>query len=421
MLLIFYNFLTFILYIPFIFLTFIRIFLKKEHSVKYKEKIFFTNYKRPNGFLFWFHVASIGEFKSILPIIEFYLKQNPRNNFLITTVTLSSYNEYKKLFDSNNRVYHQFMPFDLKFLINNFFKNWQPDFVSFVDSEIWPNFIMKIKKNRIPLILLNARITQKSFLRWNAFNKTSKKIFNSFSTCISSSEDTSKYLTILGAKNIKFFGNIKFCSSPENNIKNEEQFKSVRKKKIWCALSTHSNEEIFCGKVHLMIKKRVDNILTIIIPRHVHRIEKIYANLKDLGLKVQIKSEEDSINDTADIVLVNYYGSVNKYLRNINQVFIGKSTLKKFENSGGQNPIDAAKNSCFIYHGQYVYNFKDIYKLLNEFGIAQEILNTEDLARKLEEKLSKNIEVDENKINEINNFSKNIFENTIKEYNKYLK
>ena len=164
-----------------------------------------------------------------------------------------------------------------------------------------------------------------------------------------------------------------------------------------------------------MIKKRVDNILTIIIPRHVHRIEKIYANLKDLGLKVQIKSEEDSINDTADIVLVNYYGSVNKYLRNINQVFIGKSTLKKFENSGGQNPIDAAKNSCFIYHGQYVYNFKDIYKLLNEFGIAQEILNTEDLAKKLEEKLSKNIEVDENKINEINNFSKNIFENTIKE------
>ena len=83
--------------------------------------------------------------------------------------------------------------------------------------------------------------------------------------------------------------------------------------------------------------------------------------------------------------------------------------------------IDAAKNSCFIYHGQYVYNFRDIYKLLNEFGIAQEILNTEDLAKKLEEKLSKNIEVDENKINEINNFSKNIFENTIREYNKYLK
>ena len=140
-----------------------------------------------------------------------------------------------------------------------------------------------------------------------------------------------------------------------------------------------------------------------------------------MGLKVQIKSEEDRINDTADIVLVNYYGSVTKYLRNISQVFIGKSTLKKFENSGGQNPIDAAKNSCFIYHGKYVYNFKDTYKLLNEFGIAQEILNTEDLARKIEEKLSKNIEVDENKINEINNFSKNIFENTIKEYNKYLK
>ena len=253
MLKIFYNFLIILFYIPYIFLIFFRRLIKKEHQTKYKEKVFINNFKRPEGFLFWFHVASIGEFKSILPIIDFYLKQNIKNNFLITTVTLSSFNELEKKYGSNNRIIHQFLPYDFKFLVNNFFKNWRPDIASFVDSEIWPNFILKIKEENIPLILLNARITKKSFLRWKMVKTLSNKIFGSFSLCISSSKDTSDYLNILGAKNIKFFGNIKFCSAVENKTKETEQFKSITNKKTWCAVSTHANEEDLCGKVHGII------------------------------------------------------------------------------------------------------------------------------------------------------------------------
>ena len=180
---------------PFIFLIFSRKFIKKEHPKKFKEKIYFNKVKRPNGFLIWFHAASIGEFKSILPLIEYYLKQNPKNNFLVTTVTLSSYNEFERRFNSNKRVFHQFMPYDFDFLIDNFFKNWHPDIATFVDSEIWPNFILKIKKQNIPLILLNARLTKKSFQRWKFFGKSTKKIFECFSSCISSSRKTSEYLS----------------------------------------------------------------------------------------------------------------------------------------------------------------------------------------------------------------------------------
>ena len=212
MLISFYNFLTYLFYIPYVILIYLRKFLKKEHSIKFKEKIFLNKFKRPNGFLFWFHVASIGELKSVYPIIDFYLKENYQNNFLITTVTLTSFEEYQKKYGSNKNVYHQFMPYDFVFLINNFFKNWKPNIATFVDSEIWPNFILKVKSLNIPLILLNARITKKSFNRWRMFEKTSEKIFKSFSSCISSSKDTSGYLDILGAQNIKFFGNIKFCS-----------------------------------------------------------------------------------------------------------------------------------------------------------------------------------------------------------------
>ena len=116
----------------------------------------------------------------------------------------------------------------------------------------------------------------------------------------------------------------------------------------------------------LIKKKTINDILTIIIPRHINRIDDIYKKLKNLGLNIQIKKEEEDINNFADVVLVNYYGSVNKYLKSVKQVFIGKSTLKKFENSGGQNPIDAAKIGCHIFHGPYVNNFKDIYNFLDD-------------------------------------------------------
>jgi len=421
MLKIFYNFLIILFYVPYIFLIFFRRFVKKEHKIKYKEKIFISNFKRPEGFLFWFHVASIGEFKSILPIIDFYLKQNIKNNFLITTVTLSSFSELKKKYGSNNRVMHQFLPYDFKFLINNFFKNWRPDIVSFVDSEIWPNFILKIKEEKIPLILLNARITKKSFLRWRTVKTLSNKIFGSFSLCISSSKDTSDYLSILGAKNIKFFGNIKFCSTVENKAKETEQFRSIINKKTWCAVSTHKNEEDLCGKVHGIAKKSVENILTIIIPRHIHRIERIYSNLRDLGFKVQIKKENEPINNSVDIVLVNYYGAVSKYFKYFKQIFIGKSMLKKFENSGGQNPIDAAKMGCHIYHGPYVYNFKDIYQFLDESKLSEEIKNPESLANKLIKNFQIDLKTDNEKIKKLDVYSNKIFDNIINEYNAFIK
>ena len=420
MLRIFYNLLIVLLYLPFIIIIFFRRFLKKEHKSKYKEKIFTSTFKRPEGFLFWFHVASIGEFRSIVPIIDYYLKNNKKNNFLITTITLTSFNEFKKKYGSNNRVYHQFLPYDFGFLINNFFTNWSPDIVSFVDSEIWPNFIKKIKEKKIPFILLNARITKKSYLRWNAIKSFSKKVFGSFTLCMPSSKDSYNYLKDLGAKNIKFFGNIKFCSIKEDSINETQQFKSISDRKAWCAISTHSNEEDFCRKVHSILKKSQKEIVTIIIPRHINRVESIFSNLKDFGFKVQVKNENDSIDNSVDFVLVNYYGAVSKYLKYFKQIFIGKSIQKKFKNIGGQNPIDAAKMGCYIYHGPYVYNFKDIYKYLDDSNMAEEVTDHKILANKLLENFESNLELDNEKLKKLDFYSRQIFDNVINEYNKLI-
>jgi len=418
MLRVLYSFFLIIVYIPYISVIFLRIFLDKEHKSKFKEKLFFKKIQRPSGFLFWFHVASLGEFNSILPIIEYYLKKNEKYNFLITTVTMSSYNEFKKKFGENHRVFHQFLPYDLNLLVNNFLKSWKPNVVSFVDSEIWPNFIFSIKKKNIPLVLLNARITKKTFERWLLFKKFSKILFGHFSICIASSEETQKNLYLLKAKKIKYYGNIKFCSNVEGDKKiNDSQFENIKNKKLWCAVSTHDDEEFFCSTVQKIIKKTEKESMCIIIPRHVNRTKKIFSKLKAQGLKLQIKNENDKIDSSAEIVLINYYGAVNVFLSKIKNVFIGKSLIKKLIKVGGQNPIEPAKMGCYIFHGPFVSNFAEIYNYLKKKKFAEEINSSEELANKLVKNFNKNEEVvDKDKTKELDVYSNSIFKNVINEY-----
>ncbi len=421
MLKVFYNFLINFFYIPYLIIIFYRKILNKEHKNKYKDKILLKKISRPEGFLFWFHTASIGELSSILPLVDFFLKKDKSYNFLITTVTVSSYSLFKKKYGSNNRVHHQFLPYDSNILVENFLKNWKPNIVSFVDSEIWPNFFLKIRKKNLPLILLNARLTKKTFKRWKIVRSFASEIFGSIKLSICSNKETINYLEYFDAKNIKYFGNLKYCSTLQNidtvkNIKLETEKNS----KIWCAVSTHSGEEIFCAEVHKLLIKSHKNVKTIIIPRHINRVNEILISLNKMGLKTQIKNENDNINDDAEIIVINYYGSVFKYYEKFKQIFIGKSLIKKFKNDGGQNPIDAARMGCFIYHGPYVSNFKEIYDYLDTENISNTIEDKNILAKKLINNFNSNFAENNNKIDKLNKYSKEIFQQVIKEYESII-
>ena len=185
--------------------------------------------------------------------------------------------------------------------------------------------------------------------------------------------------------------------------------------------SIKSDEEVFCGNVHKILKNTEKDVLTFIIPRHINRTKKIYLNLKKMGFRVQIKNELDLIDETAEIVLINYYGSVLKYLRFIKQIFIGKSLLKKLKNVGGQNPIDAAKMGCQVYHGPYVYNFQEIYDYLNKEKIAEKINTPETLAEKLIENFNTHSVKKTNDIDHLKIYSEEIFKKVIDEYKKFIK
>ena len=417
-----YKFFTYLFYLFAPIYLYFRKLKEKEDPVRYKEKLSKINIPRGDGFLIWFHVASVGEAMSILPLIENFIQDQKINKILITSITLSSGKILEKRFNQNVKVVHQFLPLDIPILTNKFLNHWKPNLSIFIDSEIWPNLILQISKKKIPLLLVNARITKKTFIRWKLLTNFAKKIFGKFDLCIASNKESENYLSVLGAKNIKNVGNLKFSNIKNNSNNKLDSFllDKIKNRKIWCATSTHPNEEIICAKSHLLIKKNYNNILTIIIPRHIDRVKKITKELSKLNLKVSLYSQADQINISTDILLVDSYGEVSKFFNISKYVFLGKSLIKSLLMDSGQNPIEAARLGCKIFHGPNVSNFVEIYEYLKTLGITKEVKNYEELSQSIVEEFKEDKAKDDMIASKIENYGQNILNNVIVELKKYI-
>tara|TARA_Y100000816_G_scaffold284567_1_gene262933 strand:- start:2886 stop:4139 length:1254 start_codon:yes stop_codon:yes gene_type:complete len=366
------------------FIIIFRLIKKKEDPKRFKEKFCFFSKKRGNGKLIWFHGASVGELQSIVPLLEILQKDKKISKILVTSNTLSSSKIIDKI--KLNKVIHQFFPIDTNFYNFKFLNYWNPSASFFIDSEIWPNMYLSLKKKGIPIILLNGRITKKSFLRWKFFSTFSKKIFGNFNLCLSSDEKSKKYLKILGGNNIKFFGNLKFSQSEKEKIDIENKLEGFfSKKNIWCASSTHDGEEKFLGLVHKELKKKYKNLLTILIPRHVERVKKISSDLKLLNLKIHLHQTKGKIPNDTDIYIVNAYGKNKSFYNICKNVFLGGSLI----NHGGQNPLEAVRYGCNILHGPQTYNFTEIYSFLKRKNISKKINSQKQMVSHLEKLFSK--------------------------------
>jgi 3-deoxy-D-manno-octulosonic-acid transferase len=398
-----------LLFLPFIF--FIRLLKKKESIESLKQKIGFKSKKRGVGKLIWFHGASVGEIKSIVPIIYKYENQKNIKKILVTSNTASSLKVFNNL--KFKKTIHQFFPIDSSFITKKFLNYWSPSKIFFVDSEIWPNMLINIKKKNIPLILLNGRISKKSFERWYKFKSSSKKLFSSFDLCFSSNKETKNYLSKLNAKNIFYIGNLKFSESDIKKIELKEPLKKIlNHKKTWCASSTHHNEELLCAEAHIKLKKTINNLLTIIIPRHVERCDKIKRDLEELGLVVHLHESKKRVDFKTDIYLVNAYGKTKLFFNNCKNVFLGGSLI----NHGGQNPLEAARHNCNILHGPNTYNFQEIYNFLKNKNISFKVNNSHDLFRKLKNLMSLKKYSNKTK-NKINSLGITILKETFKKIN----
>ena len=347
-----------------------RILKKKEDFRRFYERYGIKSEKRVEGNLIWFHCSSVGELLSIIPLVE-KLEQNSKiHQILVTTTTLSSSKIFQKL--KLKKTIHQFFPIDNKLIIKKFINYWRPSVFFLCESEIWPNLIEIINQQNIKFILINGRMTLRSFKKWKKVKSFSNKIFKKIDLCLVQNSETQKRLSVLGVKKIKNFGNLKFTTRKKiKSEKLEQRVLNFLKKKrilIVCA-STHFNEEDFIINSHLFFKnvKKMKNIISIIVPRHIERAEQIKKDAERSSLKVHLHSSKNKINKYSDIYIVDTYGDLNKFYKISKLVFMGGSLIKH----GGQNPLEPAKLGCKIIHGPNTSNFNEIYLKLKNMKISQ--------------------------------------------------
>ncbi len=346
----------------------IRLFKGKEDFFRIKEKFGFFKKNKSKGKLVWFHGASVGEFQSIVPMLEEFEKSREISKILVTSNTLSSSKIISKI--KLKKIIHQFFPLDNDLIVKKFINHWKPSVAIFIDSEIWPNMLIDLDKKNIPSILVNARITKKSFKRWSKLGNFSKFIFSKLTLCLCSNKETITFLKKLGTKKIKYFGNLKYSQSENEKIEIDNLTKKlILKRTSWCASSTHNLEEKFIGLIHKKLKKKYKDLLTIIIPRHIERKDQIKDQLSDIGLKVHLHEPKTKINKNTDIYLVNSFGKTKSFYSVVKHVFLGGSLIKH----GGQNPLEAVRYNCNILHGPYIFNFSEIYKFLNKQKVSKKI------------------------------------------------
>ena len=405
-----YNLFGFIFFLISPLILYFRIINGKEDSNRFLEKYSYYSKKKTDVTL-WFHGASVGEIMSILPLINEFEKDPDIKKILLTSSTVSSASIIaKKPFKKTTHIYY---PFDVGFICDKFLNEWKPRIAIFVDSEIWPNMYEKINSRKIPLILINARITQKSFNRWKLFPFFAKEVFNKITIALPQNQETKNYLKKLGVKKIKLLGNLKYFKN-NNQISKTKLKNYFKNRKVFCAASTHYNEEKIIGKFHLDMKKKFKNLITIIIPRHINRSEEIIEELSKFNLKVAKRSIKPKPPYDCDIYIVNTYGEMSEFLKLSKVTFIGGSMV----NHGGQNPLEAVRMGNYIMHGEKVNNFKEIYKELKSKKISSEIRDIYQMKKVFVR--NHNYKISRNKLKKINTLGDKIFKRNIEEIKNYL-
>ena len=362
-----------------------RLIKKKEELLSVSEK--FCIYSKKNNLKsIWFHAASVGELMSILPIIDKLERNKKIKQILVTTTTISSAKIFQK--KKFKKTHHKYYPLDTNFLTNKFIRVWKPQIAIFVDSEIWPNMIENLYFKKIPIVLLNARITRKSFNRWNLVQNFAETIFSKISLALPSNLETKMFLKKLGVKKIKIAGNLKYYGKSKINFKGKINLnKKFNNFKVWCAASTHSSEEIFISKLHKDLKRNEKKLLTIIIPRHINRSKNIINNLKDDNLNVITYSSGKKLKKDTDIYLVDTYGEASRFYSLSNVTFMGGSMIKH----GGQNPLEPARLGNYIISGPNIENFKEIYKFLEKNRMSIRTSNTTKIKKIISMRLNKKL------------------------------
>lgn len=348
----------------------------KEDRLRFAERLGLASIKRPAGKLVWIHAASVGESIAMLKVIERILQKYPNWSVLVTTGTVTSAQLMNERL--NGRAFHQYVPVDRVKYVRRFIEHWKPDLAIWAESEFWPNMVIETRASAIPMVVLNGRMSNRSFERWKRYPGIIKQILCAFSAVLAGSEIDAERFTQLGAPNVSAPGNLKYAADPLPYDESElEKLKTeIAGRNTWLAISTHPGEEAIIAQAHKALERTHVGLLSIIIPRHPERAAEIANELSGLGLNVARRSIGQKINSSTNIYLADTMGELGIFCRLAKISFMGKSIV----GNGGQNPLEAAWLDNAIIFGPNMENFEDIALRLLAGDGAIQINHADELA-----------------------------------------
>lgn len=359
----------------------------KEDPERISERQGVASKARPNGHVIWIHAASIGEAQSTLILVARLLAENPKLHILITTGTVTS----AKLMGQKlpDRAIHQFYPLDHPDWTTLFLNHWKPDLILWLESELWPNMLTQVKERKIPAVLVNARLSKRSFQRWKNLKSLITPLLNSFNTILCQTDYDAERFIQLGAQNTIVTGNLKFSASPLPFDKSAlgQLAALTTGRPIWLYASTHKGEEEMACRVHAILKERHPDLLTIIVPRHPDRRTEIAASCRKFKLNINFRgSELNPPKPEDDIYIADTLGELGLFYRLCPVAVIGRSFSD--DGGGGHNPIEAAQLGCVVLHGPNVQNLQEIFDAMNSAGAVMRLQTEGDLIGILQKMLN---------------------------------
>ena len=348
----------------------------KESPERIGERRGIASLPRPDGKLIWIHGASVGESLSILPLVDSLKLHMADARFLATTgTTTSAALMAQRLPDG---AIHQFVPLDHPDFVDAFLSHWRPDAALFVESEFWPNLILRTRKKTSFMALINGRMSPESFRDWQSQPNAIRYILSSFHMLLGQDRQNAERLKTLSGKDVGTFGNLKNAATPlpadpEELARLQSQFDNRPR---WLAASTHPGEEEIVIAAHRQLAEEFPDLLTVIAPRHPKRGEEIAVLAETAGLKSVLRSKGDAVSEHTNLYLADTLGELGLFYRLSDIAFIGGSITPK----GGHNPLEPARLGASILHGPETFNFVETYDGMRRAGGAALVRNDRELA-----------------------------------------
>lgn len=365
----------------------VRHYLKKrlahgrEDPQRLAERFGEASRARPPGPLLWIHAASVGEALSALPLIDRLQREWPCFAVLMTSGTVTSARLLEERLPEG--VVHQYVPVDLPAAVARFLAHWRPDVGLFIESEFWPNLMRMSARQGVEMVLLNGRISSRSYRRWRRAPALIADLLSCFCLTLARSPEDQARLQALRAGNVVFCGDLKAAAAPLSADKEELAAlkAALGERPRWLAASTHPGEDPIFGEIQLSLRERFPGLLTFLAPRHPHRAADIRGEMEDLGLTVAQRSHGEPLEAGTDIYLLDTIGEMGLWYRLVETVFVGGSLVPH----GGHNLLEPTKLACAVLAGPHTTNFTQLTKEMTAAGALRPVGNAQELQAALTE------------------------------------